>query len=221
MKHRIEKMELLEMNDDCLEYLLKFCDADSLVAASQTCTKLNIIATPLFKHKTRYHCQIKSNKDIMCAKRTIGSIGKYLIQLDFCAFINHRKIIGPFFGRLSKRCPNLQILKVISRISPKLIFNNVYKLKQLERLIVLKWNVEQIDELSAIELEHALQQLQLVDLNSIRLGAQNIGIFFQDVQDANRYYCYVNGSKFDCKTFSWNNLTLEIRLKIERNYQTD
>lgn len=154
-------MELLDLNDDCLEYLLKFCDTDSLIASSQTCKKLNGIGARLFKSETSYDCRIESEEDTSRIKRTIATIGKYLIDLQFTDY-GHRKLSGAFFGRLSQRCPNLRKLRIVSFVLPNLIISNIHTLHQLEFLAVRRgvYVNGNVNRLSAVRLARRLEQLQ-------------------------------------------------------------
>lgn len=78
------------MNDDCIEFVLKCCDAESIVAVSQTCKKLQSIATVLFKNHTIYACYIESKEDDKRLKRTIAHIGNYLTELYVTVDVNFR-----------------------------------------------------------------------------------------------------------------------------------
>lgn len=151
-------MELADMNEDCLEYLVKFCDADSMVAVSQTCNKLNGIAVRFFHLQTSYDCQIESKEDETRVKRTIGAIGKYLTELDFRTRHNW-DLSNEFIARLSQKCPNLQKLEIRSRVSPNIIFGSVQTIQHLEHLTIHCWD-EDSDDVAGSVIE--LKQLQLL-----------------------------------------------------------
>lgn len=119
-----EEMELLDMNNDCWEHVLKFCDADSLVAALQTCKRLNEIATALFKHKTSYICSIDTEEVECRVKRTIGAIGKFLIELK-CRPSYFYQLGGVFYDFLTQNCPKLQKLEISCRVCPNTIFDSI------------------------------------------------------------------------------------------------
>lgn len=127
------------MDDDALSELLERCDADELVAISQTCRRLNRIAKNLFRHITTYKCTIDSEDEVNVAKRTIANVGTYLTELhiDNSCFASHYDY-DLFLNRFAQKCPNLQSLKITSNTSPNVIFSIHRKLdlRLLVRLVV-------------------------------------------------------------------------------------
>lgn len=123
------------MNDDCIEFVLKLCDADSLISVSQTCKKLNIIATPLFRFQTSYRCLVETREDENRVKRTINFIGKYLTELHFHSSKTYQ-LSNDFFERLPQKCPNLQLMKTVSNISLSVVFGAAHTLQQLKNLFI-------------------------------------------------------------------------------------
>lgn len=178
-------MELLDMNDDCLELVLKCCDADSLVAASQTCKKLQSIATPMFKFKTSYECEIKSKKHEQIVKRTISSIGNHLTEL-LLKTIN-RAYGGVFYRRLSYNCPNLRKLNIIGYVLPNVVFGSILALKQLENLSVNRsifaLSHEYVDIQLVMDLARELKQLQFLEVNGVEWYIKAMGHFFREAEN--------------------------------------
>lgn len=73
-------MELMDLNDDCLNYLFSFLDAKSMVAFSETCKRFNNIAEDQFHNCKYYDCEIID--DVEEAAKIIEKIGKHLRRLD-------------------------------------------------------------------------------------------------------------------------------------------
>lgn len=70
----------IDLNDDCLEYLFKFLDAESIAAVSETCKRLKWIAEDQFKHYTSYDCVIQKN--VSAASKVFSKMGKNLRKLS-------------------------------------------------------------------------------------------------------------------------------------------
>lgn len=76
------KMELLAMNDDCLEHVLRFLDLKSLCSVSDTCKHLSRIAEGIFKKQRHYECHIGDKVNVKKACEIIRKIGPYIVALD-------------------------------------------------------------------------------------------------------------------------------------------
>lgn len=197
---RLDKIKLLDMNDYCLEHLLKFCDADSLVAASSTCNTLNGIASRLFKYKTSYYCQIKSTEDETKVKCAITNLGKHLNELYFRAtrkYWNYWLDGAFFFDRLSQKCQNLQILKIVSGISPNIILGIVHTMHQLRRLSIrCLRNREHVNEFSAVALARELEHLRSFQVKGLDWNKTIIIKFLREAENLQSFRCEIIGFSF-------------------------
>lgn len=171
--------EFLDMNDECIEYVLKYCDAESIVAASQTCKKLQPIATRLFKDHTIYKCSIASDENGKRVKSTIAHIGNNLVELNVNFAKEYKKIDSVFFKRLPQKCPNLQTFGIVSHASIKAILKSFYTLEQLQHLSIHSWDHDEHDgslpslqKLQSLVLD--VEQMDLWFFLEIILKAENL-----------------------------------------------
>lgn len=143
-------MELLHLNEDCLIHLCRFLDAESIVAFSETCTRLKYIAVDFFEFKKSYSCCIGSSEDEATAGNTIQTIGPHLIKMDLMFELQYRcsdTMFELFKNSIGRNLRQFSILGEIC-IMPLQILAPV--LVQLEILTVqnMCWNencVAQID----------------------------------------------------------------------------
>lgn len=157
--------KFLDMNDDCIEYLLKYFDPESIVAISQTCKKLHLIATGHFKKHTSYICSIASDEDEKRAKRTIANIGKSLVALNLNVAEGYKELKPIFLVRFPQMCPNLQKLEIIGNVSPNVVFDSVQSLQHLDYLCVRTYiNDEKVTELCAARLAREIKTLQTLNV---------------------------------------------------------
>lgn len=195
-EHRHKKMEFMDMNEYCLEHVLKFCDVDPLVAVSHTSKKLYKIAAPLFKNKTSYKCSIESGEDEYRVKRTISSIGIHLTQLQLHGMHSPQiELDGVFFNRLTENCPNLQKLEIDCCAAQNVIFNSVCKLPKLEHLNIkidkrwTRFRLESVNARLAIGLARALKKLQSFEMLGPEWPKQTIFKFIIEAEKLQRFGC--------------------------------
>lgn len=139
-------MQLLDLNNDCLEYLLEFLDLESIVSASETCEALNQIAERVFKKYKYYDCVIGDNehKNQETAK-IIRKVGRYLNQFDLTFNMNDSKFYfesengAEFVTLLEKSLQNVRELSIISEewFTPVSLLSPLYA--QLEKLLIHKY----------------------------------------------------------------------------------
>lgn len=76
-------MRFLDLNNDCLEYVLEFLDLKSLVTVSETCEALRQIAENVFRKYKYYNCVIGDNKqENEETANIIRKVGQHFIKFD-------------------------------------------------------------------------------------------------------------------------------------------
>ncbi|KAG4077007.1 hypothetical protein HA402_015994 [Bradysia odoriphaga] len=98
--------------------LAHYFDAESIVAVSLTCTRLENVAKNLFRHKKTYTCYIGSPEDIVIAVRTLRKIGTHLRKIDLKVDLPHGGCsLTKFFRLLAESVgPNLTELIILGEI---------------------------------------------------------------------------------------------------------
>ncbi|XP_055316673.1 uncharacterized protein LOC129576118 isoform X2 [Sitodiplosis mosellana] len=77
--------ELLDLNDDCLDSVINFCDVETVVSVSKVCKRLNLLVTTNhFPRQTKFKCTIRSNECEEKARDILDCIAKYLVELNIC-----------------------------------------------------------------------------------------------------------------------------------------
>lgn len=68
--------ELLNLNDDCFENVLNFCDIETIFNISQVCKRLNALVTRIqFPKQTTFSCTIHSYECVERASEILNCIG--------------------------------------------------------------------------------------------------------------------------------------------------
>lgn len=170
--------EFMDMNDDCLEYLLTFCDAASIVVMSQTCKKLNVMSTKLFSKQTKFSCSIVSLKYEKQVWNALRHVGQYLIELNLCPYLNgmENKRHG-FIAPLSQLCPNLQRLTISDCSSPNIILRNVCNLRNLVSLYIGCTNsvyTESIDCRALKRLADTSKKLESLEISGLQFDHNKV-----------------------------------------------
>lgn len=105
----------LDLNDDCLEYVLDYCDINSIVSMSKVCKRLNALATQIqFPKQTSFKCTIRSYKCEEQVCEILNCIGQYLVELKICQtseiFLFYRflgRSIGDRIRKLTIETPHI------------------------------------------------------------------------------------------------------------------
>lgn len=78
-------MELLDLNDDCLDSILNLCDIETIVAVSKVCKRLNSLVTRNhFPRQSKFKCTLRSNECEEKVREILDCIGNYLVELSIC-----------------------------------------------------------------------------------------------------------------------------------------
>lgn len=131
-------MEFLHLNEDCLINLCRYLDAESIVALSDTCSKMKDIAKHFFKFKTSYRCCIGSIENEATVAKTIQRVGKYLMKIDLMFELEYQSSNQLFSVMAKSIGSNLIHLSVLGEIcfTPLKILAPI--LSQLEILTIQK-----------------------------------------------------------------------------------
>lgn len=193
-------IEFLDMNDDCVEEVLKNCDPDSIVAMSQTCNKLKSLATPLFKKHTKYDDEIESEEDLRRVKRTIASLGNHLVELNvnFDEEYNIRKSML-FVVQLPQKCPNLEIWRVVSQVSADVVLASARGLRRLKDLSVRRphFVYEVVDRSTVLGLARELKQLESFEISEADWNEEMWLSFVFKNRNLKRFSCEIDGISLD------------------------
>lgn len=110
---KMEIMELLDLNVDCLLNLCPYLDAESIVAFSETCKLLKSIAEDFFQFKKSYTCCIGTMENEATAAKTLRKTGKYLTKIDLMFELEYKssnKLFELITGSLGRNLIELSIL---------------------------------------------------------------------------------------------------------------
>lgn len=189
-------VDLLDMNDDCLKYLLQFCDADSIVAVSQTCTRLEFLAIPFFKNHTKYDgAVIASREDEARVKKTLRSIGNQLAELNVNIAPENNTLESVFFERLPQKCQHLETLRVTSHVKTNILLRSVRTLHQLKYLSI-RWLDHDVDEWEFRSLARSCTQLESIKIRGKCLNLYTIFHFLCEAHNLLRFECNYLGVRF-------------------------
>lgn len=109
-------MELIDINDDCLDIVFSFCDIETILAISGTCKRLNSLVKRQFPKYTKYKCVISSSVEMLKVKPIIKIIGQYLTKLKLvfrgCNFSNYEffEFLNRFIGQ------HIRVLEICGEI---------------------------------------------------------------------------------------------------------
>lgn len=187
------------MNFDCLELVLRHCDTESLVAASQTCNTLRQVATRLFRRcNLKYISFIHSKEEEDRTKRTISSVGNHFKELILSAM----EFRIEFYDRVPQKCPNLRRLDLCGIFEPNDMLNSIRTLHQLEVLHIYGVNPyyiddDMVDAEAVIGIARELKHLTWVTMYGVEFHDDDVMSFLVEANSLTRFGCAVKNGKFE------------------------
>lgn len=113
----LRKMNVLDLNEDCLIHLCRYFDAEAIVTVTQTCSRLKYVAESYLQFKKSYSCNIGSEESKVVAGRTIRKMGKYLTKIDLMVDLQYQGSLTEFFRLLVRSVgPNLIELSILGEV---------------------------------------------------------------------------------------------------------
>lgn len=164
--------ELLDLNDDCLQYVLELLEIETIVTVSETCERLSYIAEEVFKKQKYYDCLIgndeEKNKE---TANIIRKVGKHFIKLDltFCvkdATFYFENEVGCTFLTLLQQSlgEKLRELSIHSEICFIPVLRLYPNYLSLEKLTIHKSNSDITGEVFYIDLPLLCPNLQVLKI---------------------------------------------------------
>lgn len=187
-------LEFMELNEDCLEHILKVCHTVSLVAVSQTCKTLHRISSRVLRRRTSFNYTITTLEQEKHAKGILHNIGRNITELSVFVATKHDGYSCGVVTCLAKLCPNLQSIKVSGQFTSKTIMDSVRKfaLPHLVKLAIHRsYEVFAVDDLGEFQesvtgVARNLPNLQSVEIFCVDLKPQTVAAFI--VRERNLNY---------------------------------